>query len=279
MMNMQELIQETLWRKAGRVCKSGDGSAPGLGVGSMLVESHAYILRHQEETIQIDDVVFFGQGPDLTDFRLCRMNLAIHGLDGSGVGWDENSCLERDMHPGLKADYILCEPPYHKKSSNFDWNWMRYIGSHLARGGVVGVVLPKDSLTGTPGETARGNETREYFVNSGMVKCIVLLPDRFLPGAGDKTSACLWVPAEGKGRGVDSADRGILFIDASPGIPVDSSLPAEPALTDIDEIATIFHRWQGKDCNDYEDEKGFCKFADLESVRRRRFDLSPEKYV
>lgn len=81
------------------------------------------------------------------------------------------------------------------------------------------------------------------------------------------TFARLWIPVEGKGREVSGGDR---------GIPAVSSLSAEQAMADIDEISPIFHRWQGKDCKKYKDVKGICKFADMESVRRLRFDLSPE---
>lgn len=253
---------------------------PCCGVGGMLVESHTYVSQRQNQDRKIDDVVFYGQESNVTNFRLCRMNLAIHGMDGSRIGCNGNSCFEADMFPGLKADYILCEPPYNENNSNFHWSWLRYITSHMARGGVAGIVLSKDSLTTLrSGKTADRNEAREYLVQNGLVRCIVSLPDRHFPETDTGTSACLWILAEGKGRGLNSRDQGILFIDASPGIPAISSLPAELPMMDIDEISNVFHRWQGKDCKKYADVKGFCKFADFESVKRQHYDLLPENYV
>jgi type I restriction enzyme M protein len=52
------------------------------------------------------------QSKDFT-YRLCRMNLFIHGIDGKiALGnsyWD-------DKHPGVKADYILANPPFNDGS-------------------------------------------------------------------------------------------------------------------------------------------------------------------
>lgn len=260
---------------------SGSIFDPCCGVGSMLIESHETVSRRKNGGEHTNKAVFYGQESNLTNFRLCRMNLAIHGIDGSGVGWNNVSCIDRDMHPGLRADYIFCSPPYNKKGSNFTREWIRYITSHWALGGAAGLVVSADSLNGTgSSDTAEADETREYLVKSGLVKCIVSLPDRLFPDTDAGRSACLWLLAEGKGRGVNGIDQGMLFIDFSRVIPAGSSFPFELSMTDIDDISKVYHRWQGKNCKEkYRDVKGFCKHVELESVKRQHFDLRPERYV
>jgi type I restriction enzyme M protein len=254
---------------------------PCCGVGSMLVESYATVSRRKREGEGINKAVFFGQESNLTNFRLCRMNLAIHGIDGSGVGWNNVSCIGKDMHSGLKADYIFCSPPYTEKGSNFSRGWINYITSHMALGGSAGLVFSKDSLNKTgSSERAEADETREYLVESGLVKCIVSLPDRLFPDTDAERSACLWLLAEGKSRVLNGNDQGILFIDYSRVIPADSSFPYELSMTDIDDISSVYHRWQGKNCiGTYRDVKGFCKQVELDAVKEQHFDLRPERYV
>jgi len=58
-----------------------------------------------------------------------------------------------------------------------------------------------------PGETTDGNETREYVVRSGIVSWLVSLPAGLFPENNTGVSASLWIPAEGKGRGVKGGDR------------------------------------------------------------------------
>ena len=58
-----------------------------------------------------------------------------------------------------------------------------------------------------PVETTDGNETREYFVRSVTMSWLVPLPVGLPPENGTGVTACLRIPAEGKGRGVKGGDR------------------------------------------------------------------------
>lgn len=255
---------------------------PCCGVASMLVESHAFISQQRNSKDPTDRILFYGQESRLTNFKLCRMNLAIHGLDGTHIGWNNESSLDRDLHPGLKADYILCAPPYNSRYSD----WIQYIISHLAPGGVAGMVLSKDSLSA--GETssmftgnlyqgdARGNPAGNIFLD-----CILTLPDRLFHAAG--MSACLWMMRKGKSRFAAADDRepdnNILLIDAASNIP-DVPLNQQHTLssTQINEIVAVYRRWQEQK-GDYKDVKGFCKTVDWNTIKRNHFDLTPKRYV
>jgi type I restriction enzyme M protein len=255
---------------------------PCCGVGSMLVESHAFISQQQNLKEPTDRVLFYGQESRLTNFKLCRMNLAIHGMDGSQVGWNNETGPDKDLHPCLKADYILCAPPYNSGYST----WMQYIYSHLAPGGVAGMVLSKDSLSETatssmftgepyPGD-ANGNPAGDI-----LLDCIVALPDQLFHAAG--MSACLWMVCKGKSRIAAAGDReqdnNILLIDATsdiPGVPLNKQKSLSS--TQINQIVGTYRRWQDQK-GDYKDVKGFCKKVDWNTVKRNHFDLTPKRYV
>lgn len=269
---------------------------PCCGVGSMLVESNAFILHKLhlantslknlvKETDPVgltnptDHIVFYGQESKLTNFRLCRMNLAIHGIDGTQVGWNNESSLDKDLHPDLKADYIFCVPPLNSRYSE----WMRFIVSHLATGGAAGVILSKDSLS-DPSSVLAAAENRDDRLEDPAggvrVNCIVTLPDHLFQSTG--MSVCLWLLGRGKGQiaGAGKQDGDILLIDASsniPGVPR-KSRQEELSSAEIDEIAAAFRRWQAQN-GEYKDVKGFRKSLDRKTIKRNRFNLTPEKYV
>ncbi len=272
---------------------------PCCGVGSMLVESNAFILRklHLANTSlknlvketdpmglpgPADHIVFYGQESSLTNFRLCRMNRAVHELDGTQVGWNNESSLDKDLHPDLMADYLFCVPPLNSRYSE----WMRYIVSHLASGGAAGVILSKDSLSSSSSVLAAAenrDETLESPAGKARVNCIVTLPDQLFQATG--MSVCLWLLGRGKGqiagdRKQEDGDDKILFIDASsniPGVPR-KSRQEELSSAEIDEIAGTFRNWQAQN-GDYKDVKGFCKSLPRKTIQRNRFNLTPESYV
>ena len=44
-------------------------------------------------------------------WKLGRMNLAIRGIDSS-LGKEDADSFHRDLHPDLKADHVLTNPPF-----------------------------------------------------------------------------------------------------------------------------------------------------------------------
>lgn len=70
----------------------------------MFVMSGKLVREHQGK---VDDISIFGQESNQTTYRLARMNLAIRGIDGSQVKWNTEGSFLKDLHPDLKADYIL----------------------------------------------------------------------------------------------------------------------------------------------------------------------------
>jgi type I restriction enzyme M protein len=81
----------------------------------MFIMSEKFVENHQGK---IDDISIYGQESNQTTYRLCRMNLAIRGIDGSQVRWNTEGSFLNDVHKDLKADFILANPPF----NDSDWS-------------------------------------------------------------------------------------------------------------------------------------------------------------
>ncbi len=75
---------------------------PCCGAGGMFVQSDAF-------THHSGKLSFFGQEAKEFTFRLCRLNLFIHGLDAD---IRPGNSYTNDQHAELKADYLLANPPF-----------------------------------------------------------------------------------------------------------------------------------------------------------------------
>ena len=88
---------------------------PCCGSGGMFVQSEKFVEEHQG---RINDISIYGQESNQTTWRLCKMNLAIRGLDASQVRWNSEGSFLNDAHKDLKADYIIANPPF----NDSDWS-------------------------------------------------------------------------------------------------------------------------------------------------------------
>ncbi|MBZ0251966.1 MAG: type I restriction-modification system subunit M, partial [Candidatus Methylomirabilis sp.] len=76
---------------------------PCCGSGGMFVQSEKFIEAHGG---RIGDLSVYGQESNPTTWRLAKMNLAIRGIDGN-LGPENADSFRRDLHPDLKADFVL----------------------------------------------------------------------------------------------------------------------------------------------------------------------------
>src|SRR5216117_144266 len=86
---------------------------PCCGSGGMFVQSEKFVESHGG---RIGAISIFGQESNPTTWRLCKMNLAIRGID-SNLGLYAADSFHNDLHPDLKADYVLANPPFNMS----DW--------------------------------------------------------------------------------------------------------------------------------------------------------------
>ncbi len=87
---------------------------PCCGSGGMFVQSEKFVEAHGGAK---SDISIFGQESNPTTWRLAHMNLAIRGIEAN-LGAQPADTFLRDLHPDLKADYILANPPFNVS----DWS-------------------------------------------------------------------------------------------------------------------------------------------------------------
>jgi type I restriction enzyme M protein len=260
---------------------------PCCGSGGMFVQTEKFLEAHHKEGSNIS---VYGQELNERTWRMAKMNLAIHGLNGNLASrWGDT--FARDQHPDLQADYILANPPFNIKdwarsesdprwkygvppAGNANFGWMQHIISKLASGGTAGVVMANGSMsTNSGGE----GEIRAQLVEADLISCMIALPTQLFRSTG--IPVCTWFFAKDKTVGEHgSVDRTgqVLFIDArNLGHMIDR---AERALSDDDiaKIASTYHAWRGtKSAMDaglaYADEPGFAYCASLTEIKAAQY--------
>jgi N-6 DNA methylase len=72
-------------------------------------EAHA--LQFKDPKRRRAELSIFGQESNPTTWRLAKTNLAIRGIEANlGLKWADS--FHEDLHAGLKADFVLANPPF-----------------------------------------------------------------------------------------------------------------------------------------------------------------------
>lgn len=262
---------------------------PCCGSGGMFVQSEKFAEAHGG---RIGDISIYGQESNQTTWRLCKMNLAIRGID-SNIQWNNEGSFLNDAHRDLKADFILANPPFNDSdwkgdlliedvrwkfgvppTGNANFAWVQHFIHHLAPTGTAGFVLANGSLSSN--QSGEG-EIRKKIVEADIVDCMVALPGQLFYNV--TIPACLWFIARDKKNHKFRDRRGeILFIDARKlGVLVDRR-HRELTNEGIQKVAATYHAWRNKG-GKYLDIKGFCYSAKIEDVRKHSHVLTPGRYV
>lgn len=277
---------------------------PCCGSGEMFVQSERFV---EDREGRIDgQLAIYGQESNYNTWKLCKMNLAIRGIEAN-LGQQNADSFHNDQHKSLKADYIMANPPFNisnwggemliddprwskygiPPTGNANYAWILHILYHLAPSGTAGFVLTNGSLSSS---TASEYNIRKNLIEDDKIDCIVTLPG----GLFSTTSipVCLWFMTRNKLKNGHRDRQGeILFIDArnmETEQYEDSRTQLQLTSKTIDEITVAYHSFRNHEKKatkldgteyKYEDKQGFWKIATLDEIRKKDYNLTPASYV
>ena len=258
---------------------------PCCGSGGMFVQSEKFVKEHQG---RIENISIYGQESNQTTWRLCKMNLAIRGIDASQVKWNTEGSFLNDALRDVKADFVMANPPFNDSkwsgdqlrndarwqygvppAGNANFAWIQHFIYHLAPSGQAGFVLAKGSLTS---KTAGEGDIRKALIDKGMIACIVNLPAKLF--LNTQIPACLWFVTRNRTQRAGE----ILFIDARNKGHLINRRTRELSEEDIKDIANTYHLWRDESA-DYQDIAGFCASVPVSRVAELDYVLTPGRYV
>jgi type I restriction enzyme M protein len=267
---------------------------PCCGSSGMFVQSEEFIRAHGG---RLTDISVFGQESNPTTWKLAQMNLAIRGIEAN-LGPENADTFTRDVHPDLKANFILANPPFNLKdwagerlrddprwaygkppNGNANFAWVQHMVHHLAPTGIAGFVLSNGSMSST--QSGEG-EIRKALVEADLVDCMVALPGQLFYGTA--IPACLWFLARDRsgkptsgGKPLRDRRGEVLFIDARQMGEMVSRVHRELTDEDIATIAATYHAWRGEAGSD--DVPGFVRNVTRDEILEHGGVLTPGRYV
>jgi len=246
---------------------------PTCGSGSLL-------LRIKDYT---DVVNYFGQELNPTTYNLARMNMILHSVHFDHFKILKGDTLKEDMHPDLKAEAIVANPPFSLKwkgdsdpqlihddrfsqygrlapKDRADYAFVTHMLYHLADNGTMAVVLPHGVLFAGGANLI----IRQYIVEKqNYLDAVIGLPANLFYGAAIPATVLVFKKCR-------RDDDSILFIDASKEFEKGKN---QNKLTD-ENIAKIFAT--------YKERKEIEKYshrASLDEIKENEFNLNIPRYV
>jgi len=274
---------------------------PACGSGGMFVQSAAFVEHHKKS---INEIAIYGQEKVAETIRLCKMNLAVHGLSGDirqAVTYYE------DPHKSVgKFDFVMANPPFNvdkvdkerikndprypfglPKADNANYLWIEIFYSALNAKGRAGFVMANSA------GDARGSELeiRRQLLQKNAVDVVVSIGPNFFYTV---TLPCtLWFLDRGKLK-TNRKDK-VLFIDARDVFRQIDRAHRDFTPEQIEFISNIVRLYREEDVEiesasqqvmkgnfpkgRYLDVAGLCKVATLSQIEAQDWSLNPGRYV
>lgn len=280
---------------------------PACGSGGMFVHSAEFVRRHHKAPES--EISVFGVEKMADTLRLCRLNLAIHGLSGD---LREASSYYDDPHKLIgRFDFVMANPPFNQSEvdraklvneagtvdarfplglptvNNANYLWINLFYAALNATGRGGFVMA-NSASDVGGSE---RELRRKLIKTGAVDCIVAVgPNMFFTVT---LPVMLWFLDKGKATG-PRGDQ-VLFIDARHFFRQVTRAHRVFDPDHIEFIGNIVRLWRGEEMEThagskprmtevfpdgrYRDIPGLCKVVGREKIEDEGWSLNPGRYV
>jgi type I restriction enzyme M protein len=275
---------------------------PACGSGGMFVQSARFVQNHHRNPSA--ELSVYGEEKTAETVRLCRMNLAVHGLSGDIK--QGNSYYENVHRAVGRFDFVMANPPFNvdrvdkerlkkdprfpfglPRSDNANYLWIQMFYAALNDHGRAGFVMANSASDARSSE----QEIRQQLVESGAVDAMVAVgPNMFYT----VTLPCtLWFLDKGK---VSTPRRDtVLFLDARHIYRQIDRAHREFAPEQVEFLANIVRLYRGEQVETtngsaallaehfpdgvYADVPGLCKVATVADIAAQGWSLNPGRYV
>src|SRR6266853_598678 len=275
---------------------------PACGSGGMFVQSARFVQNHQQNPGT--DISIYGQLKTAETVRLCRMNLAVHGL--SGDIRQANSYYENVHNCRGRFDFVMANPPFNvdgvdkekikddprypfglPRVDNANYLWIQEFYSSLNEHGRAGFVMANSASDARASEL----DIRRKLIEAQVVDVMISIGSNFFYTV---TLPCtLWFFDRGK-RATERSDN-VLFIDARHIYQQIDRAHREFTPDQIEFLANIVRLYRGEAIETingsqpriqetfpngfYADVPGLCKVATLAEIEAQGWSLNPGRYV
>jgi type I restriction enzyme M protein len=246
---------------------------PTCGSGSLLLRLKDYV--------EVSD--YYGQELNPTTYNLARMNMILHGVHFDHFKIKQGDTLTEDMHPDLKAEAVIANPPFSAKwkgeedpqlanddrfsqygrlapKGAADYAFITHMLYHLSDNGTMAIVLPHGALFRSGAE----EHIRKYIIEKqNYLDAVIGLPANLFYGTSIPATILVFKKCR-----KDNED--IIFIDGSKEFERGKN---QNKLSD-ENIAKIF--------NTYKDRKEIERYshkAGLEEIKDNEYNLNIPRYI
>lgn len=275
---------------------------PACGSGGMFVQSARFVDEHRNG--KAGRLSIYGQERVDETLRLCKMNLAVHGLEGQIS--QSNTYYEDPFKATGQFDYVMANPPFNvnkidkpklegdkrfpfgvPNADNGNYIWIQAFYSALNDKGRAGFVMANSAADAGGTEM----EIRKKLLAEKVVDVILAVGSNFFYTV--TLPVTLWFFDRGK-RGTEREDK-VLFIDARKVFRQIDRAHRDWLPEHVEYLANIARMCRGENAETddgsnelmsasfpagaYRDVPGLCAVATLEQVEKQGWSLNPGRYV